>query len=110
MNSLKRPLYMLLLLLTATPWCGPATALAAGIIFTLLAGNPWPKESAVWSKRLLQWSVVGLGFGVSIVDVWQSGREAIIYTPVSIALTIAAGLLLGRMFATPVKASALIAF
>lgn len=110
MNSLKRPLFFFLLLLTATPWCGPATALTAGILFSLLAGNPWPKESAVWSKRLLQWSVVGLGFGVSIVDVWQAGREAVLFTPVSILLTVAAGLVLGRMLATPVKASALIAF
>ena len=110
MQPFKRVLFIGLLLAAATPWCGPATALAAGIVFSLLMGNPWPEESAVWSRRLLQWSVVGLGFGVSITDVWHAGRAAVLYTPVSIALTVALGLLLGRMLATPPKASALISF
>lgn len=110
MQILRRLLYLLLLGMAATPWCGPATALTTGIVFSLMVGNPWPKESAVWSKRFLQWSVVGLGFGVSIIDVWHAGREAVLYTPVSIALTVAFGLLLGRILATPAKASVLISF
>ena len=48
--------------------------------------------------------------GVSIIDVWHAGREAVLYTPVSIALTVAFGLLLGRILATPAKASVLILF
>ena len=110
LQPLKPLLFFLLLLLSATPWCGPSTALTAGILFSLLFGNPCPKECAVWSKRLLQWSVVGLGFGVSIIDVWHAGREAVLYTPVSIALTVAAGLFLGRGLGTPAKASTLISF
>jgi uncharacterized integral membrane protein (TIGR00698 family) len=110
MQILRRLLYILLLGVAATPWCGPATALTTGIVFSLMVGNPWPKASAVWSKRFLQWSVVGLGFGVSIIDVWHAGREAVLYTPVSIALTVAFGLLLGRILATPAKASVLISF
>lgn len=110
MQSLKRVLYIGLLLAAATPWCGPATALAAGIVFSLLLGNPWPGACAAWSRRLLQGSVAGLGFGVSLTQVWHAGREAVFYTPVSIILTVALGLLLGRMLATPPKASALISF
>jgi uncharacterized integral membrane protein (TIGR00698 family) len=109
-QSLRHPLFFLLLLFSATPWCGPATALTAGVLFSLLVGNPFPKGSSVWSRRLLLWSVVGLGFGVSIIDVWHAGQEAVLYTPVSIALTVAAGLLLGRMLGTPAKASTLISF
>ncbi|MDD5285217.1 MAG: putative sulfate exporter family transporter [Desulfuromonadaceae bacterium] len=81
-----------------------------GILFSLFVGNPWPGESAAWSKKLLQLSVVGLGFGVGIADVWHAGREAVLYTPVSIAVTLAAGLLLGRMLRTPARTSALISF
>lgn len=110
MSLLRPAIFLLLLLLSATPWCGPATALSAGIGCSLLIGNPWPQASAAWSKRLLQWSVVGLGFGVSIGAVWHAGREAVLYTPLSIALTVAAGLLLGRMLRTPPKVAALIAF
>lgn len=110
MGTLQRPLFFLLLLVSVTPWCGPATALTIGILFSLLVGNPWPKESAAWSKKLLQLSVVGLGFGVGIADVWHAGREAVLYTPISIAVTVAAGLLLGRMLRTPARTSALISF
>jgi len=110
MHILQRTLFFILLLVSATSWCGPATALTFGILFSLLIGNPWPKESAVWSKKLLQLSVVGLGFGVGIVDVWYAGREAVLYTPISIAMTVVAGLLVGRMFRTPARTSALISF
>jgi len=110
MRTQQRPLFILLILLSATPWCGPATALTIGILFSLLAGNPWPKESARWSKKLLQLSVVGLGFGVGIADVWHAGREAVLYTPISIAVTVAVGLLVGRLLRTPTRTSALISF
>ncbi|MDD2851116.1 MAG: putative sulfate exporter family transporter [Desulfuromonadaceae bacterium] len=110
MNSIQRPLFFLLILGSATPWCGPATALCAGILFSLLAGTPWPGQTSVWSKKLLQLSVVGLGFGLSITDVWQAGREAVLYTPISIILTVVAGLLLGRLLHTQTRTSALISF
>lgn len=110
MRPLQRPLFFLLILMSGTPWCGPATALTVGVAFSLLVGNPWPNECASWSKKLLQLSVVGLGFGVSITDVWQAGREAVIYTPISIVVTVAAGLVLGRLLGTSARCSALISF
>jgi len=110
MLSLQRLIFFLFLIGSATPWCGPATALTTGLVFSLLVGNPWPKESALWSKRLLQLSVVGLGFGISIIDVWHAGREAVVYTPVSICLTVALGLFLGKVLRTTAKTSALISF
>jgi uncharacterized integral membrane protein (TIGR00698 family) len=110
MQSLQRSIFFLLLIGSATSWCGPATALITGIVFSLIVGNPWPKECSVWSKKLLQLSVVGLGFGVGIVEVWSAGRDALIYTPISIVMTVAAGLFLGRMFCIPVRTSTLISF
>lgn len=103
-------LFWLLLIGTVTPWCGPATALSLGIIFSMLAGNPWPKQTAAWSKKLLQLSVVGLGFGVSILEVWQAGRDALFYTPISIVLTVLIGLFIGKALGTSKKTSTLISF
>lgn len=54
--------------------------------------------------------MVGLGFGLSITDVWQAGREAVLYTPISIILTVTAGLLLGRLLHTQTRTSVLISF
>jgi uncharacterized integral membrane protein (TIGR00698 family) len=108
--ALRRVLFLALIAVSAMPWCGPATALAAGVLFSLVAGNPWPQESAVWSKRLLQLSVVGLGFGVGIIDVWRAGSDAILYTPAGIGATVVAGLLLGRLLDVPPRTSGLISF
>ena len=92
------------------PWVGPATALAAGILFSLIVGNPAPAKTALWSKVLLQASVVGLGFGLSLGTVMRVGGRSAIYTIVGIALTLAVGTLLGRLAGTAEPLSTLISF
>lgn len=110
-HPLGAAFFILLLIVAATPLAGPASALAGGIVFSLLfSGSPWPKQTSVWSKRLLQLSVVGLGFGVSLLEVWQAGREAVIYTPVGILLTVLLGRGLGRLLRIPATTSSLISF
>lgn len=105
-----RLFFLVALVFCATPWCGPATALGLGIFLSLVAGSPWPRQTASWSKRLLQLSVVGLGFGVGLAQVWEAGREAVLYTPLSIAATVAIGLFIGRLVGTSGKVSALVSF
>lgn len=92
------------------PWVSPAVALAAGIAFSLALGNPAPARTAVWSKALLQASVVGLGFGLSLGTVARVGGRSAVYTVVGIALTLAAGALLGRVAGTSGPLSMLISF
>ncbi len=92
------------------PRVGPATALAAGILFGLLIGNPGLPRTALWSKLLLQASVVGLGFGLSLGTVWRVGTRSAIYTFVGIGATLAVGFLLGRLVGTTGPLSALISF
>ncbi|MFN7990122.1 MAG: putative sulfate exporter family transporter [Thermoanaerobaculia bacterium] len=92
------------------PWVGPATALAGGILFSLLAGNPAPARTAGFAKTLLQASVVGLGFGLSLGTVFRVGARSAVYTVVGIALTLALGALLGRLAGTSGPLSTLISF
>jgi uncharacterized integral membrane protein (TIGR00698 family) len=92
------------------PWVGPATALTAGVLFSLLVGNPGPQRTAIWSKVLLQASVVGLGFGLSLSTVWRVGARSAVYTVVGIAATLAAGYVLGRLAGTAGPLSTLISF
>ena len=92
------------------PWVGPPTALAAGILFSLIAGNPAPARTALWSRILLQASVVGLGFGLSLGTVLRVGARSAVYTVVGIALTLAVGALLGRLAGTSGPLSTLISF
>jgi uncharacterized integral membrane protein (TIGR00698 family) len=85
-------------------------ALTAGIVFGFALGNPWGKTSSLWSKRLLQLSVVGLGFGMNMPELLKTGKDAFVYTAISIAFTMIAGLLLGRAFNIPRRTSTLISF
>ncbi|MBK9087652.1 MAG: putative sulfate exporter family transporter [Holophagales bacterium] len=104
---------LLFFVLAATcllPWVGPAAALAAGILFSLLVGNPAPARAALWSRVLLQASVVGLGFGLGLGTVLRVGGRSAIYTVVGIALTLGVGLLLGRLAGTTGPLSTLISF
>lgn len=106
----KKILFFALLSASASPFIGTASALVMGIIFSLVLGNPWPAQSSAWSKKLLQISVVGLGFGQSIGQVWRVGRSSIPVTLVGISLILAAGLWIGRFFGTRRNTSTLISF
>jgi len=106
----KRGLFLLLLGLSCWPRVGPPLALAAGVTMSMTLGNPWPQRTARWSKRLLQLSVVGLGFGLGLGQVGAAAKGAVLYTLVGIVLTVALGHWLGRRFGTRPATASLIAF
>ncbi|MDD2499871.1 MAG: putative sulfate exporter family transporter [Geobacter sp.] len=108
-NGLKL-LFWLLLLACCLPMVSAPIALTAGLVFGLLIGNPWKNSTSTWSRRLLQSSVVGLGFGINLPVILQTGKDAFLYTAISISFTMLAGWLLGRLFKTPQRTSTLISF
>ncbi|MFK5925497.1 MAG: putative sulfate exporter family transporter [Desulfuromusa sp.] len=101
-------IFILLLTFCMLPIVTTPMALAAGIVFSLIFGNPWPKESTAASQKLLKISVVGLGFGLSIQEVWSVGKDSAGYTIIGIAVTIGVGLLLGRILHLKGNTAALI--
>jgi len=105
-----KALFLILLLVCCWPVVNAPIALVAGITFGLMIGNPWSGATAVWSRRLLQTSVVGLGFGMNLPELLKTGKDAFLYTAISISVTMAAGLLLGKLFKTPQRTSTLISF
>src|ERR1700722_20982505 len=101
-------LFLLGFVLCARGVVSPALALALGLIFGLGLTNPWQTESRTATKYLLQASVVGLGFGMNLHDVLRAGRSGFVYTAVSIAFALTAGLLAGRILGVNKTASILI--
>ena len=93
---LKPTLFILLALSSLLPWITPTQALSTGITFSLLLTNPFPTHSTLLSKKLLQLSVIGLGFGLTITQVYTAGRSGLLYTLIGITLTLLLGHLLGR--------------
>jgi uncharacterized integral membrane protein (TIGR00698 family) len=103
-------LFIALAGLCVWPRVDAAMALTGGMLFSMTLGNPSPRVTARCSKRLLQLSVVGLGFGMGIGQVLQEGKDSIVLTIVSITLTLSAGWLIGRLLRVDATTSRLIAF
>ena len=77
-------------------WVTPPVALFLGLAFALVFGQPFPGFNKKMSKKLLQYSVVGLGFGMNIEASLASGKEGMLFTIVSVFGTLLVGWLIGR--------------
>lgn len=108
-NGLKA-VFWILLLGCCWPVVSAPMALVAGITFGIAFSNPWGATTSTWSSRLLQASVVGLGFGMNLPELLKTGKDAFLFTAISISFTMVAGYLLGRFFKTTRRTSTLISF
>lgn len=77
-------------------WVTPPVALFLGLVFALLCGQAYPKFNKKVSKKLLQYSVVGLGFGMNLHASLASGKEGMLFTIVSVVGTMLVGMLIGH--------------
>lgn len=77
-------------------WVTPPVALFLGLAYALLCGQAYPKFNKKMSKYLLQYSVVGLGFGMNLQASLQSGKEGMAFTVISVAGTMLIGWVIGR--------------
>ena len=105
----NKPIFIVLFVCCLLPFVTPAIALFAGLAFALTAGQPYPKFSKKTSKYLLQFSVVGLGFGMNLYASLQSGKEGMLFTIVSVFAVLALGMWLGKRLLIDRKTSYLIA-
>lgn len=71
-------------------------ALGTGVVFALCFGKVFPNFNKTMSKRMLQISVVGLGFGMNVDKALQSGSEGMLLTIASVSGTLLLGWILGR--------------
>jgi uncharacterized integral membrane protein (TIGR00698 family) len=77
-------------------WITPPVALFLGLVFALLCGQAYPKFNKKVSKKLLQYSVVGLGFGMNLHASLASGKEGMMFTIISVIGTMIIGMFIGR--------------
>lgn len=77
-------------------YVSPPVALFLGLLFALICGQAYPKFNKKVSKKLLQYSVVGLGFGMNLQASLQSGKEGMAFTIVSVVGTMLIGWFIGR--------------
>lgn len=77
-------------------WVTPPVALFLGLAFALLCGQAHPNFNKKVSKYMLQYSVVGLGFGMNMQAALASGKEGMEFTIISVVGTMLIGWFIGR--------------
>ncbi|AVF50059.1 putative sulfate exporter family transporter [Elizabethkingia anophelis] len=93
---LQKILFFVLLIFCVTPFVEPPLALILGFVVSFFIGHPYIKHNSVAAKYLLQFSVLGLGFGMNLTEAIKVGKEGLIFTVASIFFTLIVGLIIGR--------------
>lgn len=103
---MKEILFIVLAILSLM--LSPALSLFAGILFALLFGRVFERYVSRVSSLLLKGAVVGLGFGMNIIDSLKSSSEGILFTIFSVSIVMIAGLFLARIMGIDRKVGYLI--
>ena len=90
-------LYYVIPFLCLMPFFTAPIALAAGILLTLLKVEK-PYEIKKYTSKILQWSIVLMGFGMSLQKVVETSQTGVLLTAISVFLTFLFGLALGYLF------------
>lgn len=88
-------LFLALAVLSFSPLISPPIALLFGILFVNIFGKVLETDSFV--KKLLQYSIIGLGFGINLNTAIEAGSQGFLFTISTIALVMIFGLLLAKI-------------
>ncbi|CAM4028368.1 YeiH family protein [Flavobacterium sinopsychrotolerans] len=106
--KLQQLIFAALLLFCTTIFVSPPIALVLGLIVANLFGHPFLELNHKATNYLLQFSVVGLGFGMNVHSAVSAGKEGLLFTIISIVSTLILGTFLGKWFKTDKETSHLI--
>ena len=95
-KQLNGIVYLILAFLCLTPYITAPIALFLGLVFALTLGSPFPAFNKKASKYLLQISVVGLGFGMNLLDSVKAGSDGMLFTLFSVVSVMLIGIMLGK--------------
>ncbi|WKL49057.1 putative sulfate exporter family transporter [Flavobacterium pectinovorum] len=105
---IQQAVFALVIILCLFSIISPAIALLLGVLIVNVFGNPFIVFNHKAITYLLQFSVVGLGFGMNAASAISAGKEGFLLTILSIFSTLVFGTLLGKWLKTDRKTSHLI--
>lgn len=106
-NKIKVIIYWIIVVLCLVGVLSPPLALFIGIVMAQI-GHPYAKLNSKLTSKLLQISVVGLGFGMNLTSAIKAGKEGIVFTVISIFGTLLLGYGLGKIMKIEKKTSFLV--
>ena len=104
----QQSIFILLILVCLSGFISPPIALLLGLIVANVAGHPFLHLNHKATTVLLQFSVVGLGFGMNINSALAAGKEGFLFTIASIFSTLILGYFIGKWFKIEKKTAHLI--
>jgi uncharacterized integral membrane protein (TIGR00698 family) len=107
-DNVQKTIFIICAVLCLTPFISPAIALLMGLAIAQLTGHPYLYLNHKATHFLLQFSVVGLGFGMNVHSALQAGKEGVLFTVVSIISTLVFGYFMGKWLNIEKKTSYLI--
>ena len=107
-HLLQQLLFAAVILLCLFSIISPPIALLLGVLTVNIFGNPFVEFNQKAITFLLQFSVVGLGFGMNSYSAVSAGKEGFLLTVFSIFSTLVFGFLIGKWLKTEKKTSHLI--
>lgn len=90
-------IFILATVLCLSPFISPPIALLMGLVIAQFVGHPYLHLNHKATHLLLQFSVVGLGFGMNVSSAIQAGKDGIIFTIISIIGTLVIGIFIGKL-------------
>ncbi len=94
---MAKTIFFIGVILAASGLVPPPVALVGGILYGFSFAHPFHLAARQLSKVLLQASVVGLGFGMNLLQVFEVGRTGFLYTAGSITFAMLLGWGLGKL-------------
>ena len=107
-KTVQKTFFVLLLLICVFGEVSPPVALLLGLVVANLSGHPFLPFNHIAIRYLLQFSVVGLGFGMNVMSAISIGSSSFVFTILSIVSTITCGYLIGKWLSIEKKTSHLI--
>jgi len=103
----SKGLYSIVIACCFLPFVSPAIALLIGIVFSLVGIKS--EHLHANSAKILQLSIVLLGFGMNLSDVLTASKSGFIETLISVSVVMTFGILLGKLFKVEKNIALLIA-
>lgn len=106
-KNVRKTIFFSLAILSLFPIISPPVALVLGILFI----NIFKTEiegTGHYTKKILQYSIVGLGFGINVNMAIEAGGNGFLFTVSSIAFVFILGIILGKLLKIDQKISELI--
>lgn len=105
---IQQAIFVIIIALCFFSIISPPIALLLGVIMVNVFGNPFVHFNHIAITYLLQFSVIGLGFGMNATAALSAGKEGFLLTIFSIFSTLILGTFLGKWLKTDKKTSHLI--